>query len=857
MPIVFVKPLFLLAWLLIPLIWAMMGRSPLRGRKGKRRLAPGIMRSLLIFLLGLALADPRWVTGSDRVNLIFCMDVSESMGNPVKSAAIEWMERAAQGMGEEDRSGLIIFGKDSSLEIPLKKGFARPVMESRVDRNSTNIHDAIQLALGKFPRYGKNRIILFSDGNQNRGDGLESAHLARSLGVEIYPVLLDTADQQQDMLIEKLETPEAVPLETPFEVRLLITSSGNMDGELFLLKDGALIADQAVRISIGKNVFRFIDTIKEHGLHLYRAVVNAQNDAVARNNEGLSFTQGTRKSSVLYLTSGKVKENSLIRALRTQGLDIATREARDLPESLHGLLDYSAVILDNVPSWELSPNAMENLEKYVRDTGGGLIMIGGDKSFGAGQYLNTAVEKALPVSMDVPTPVESPGLCLILVIDKSLSMTGHLSGKKKLDGAKMAAFSAVEMLNPGDRVGVLAFDTAFQWIVPVTKADERQRIARELSTLAADGGTDLYPGLSEAFRLLKETKAAKKHIIVLSDGLTQKADFKTLIREIRGADITLSTVALGDDSDTSLMRSMADWGGGRYYYTDKADHIPRIFAGETKIVTREILKEGTMQPYAAAPGEMTRGIPMDQLPRIYGLVTTYPKPAAETLIETEKGPLLASWTYGLGKAVAFTSDLKGTWGKEWVLWDRYGQFISQMVKWTMRKEEPKNYRAFIKREGGEGTFTVDVTDNRDKYLNYLDLKLKILPPSKIDQEIALNQVSPGRYQGIFSAEETGEYYLSIFGSGKEGLLPLRTYGFAVPYSDELRRRGIDTALLEDIAKITRGRILKEDDDPREIYRTDANVQTDGKQIWPYLALLSMLLLLMEVAIRKFQALRPD
>jgi len=218
-------------------------------------------------------------------------------------------------------------------------------------------------------------------------------------------------------------------------------------------------------------------------------------------------------------------------------------------------------------------------------------MIGGDKSFGAGGYLKTPVEMALPVSTEVPTTLDLPGFALILVIDKSSSMAGSIANKNKLEGAKIAAFSAVEMLNPFDRVGVLAFDSEFHWTVPVTQAKNRRKIARELSTLKESGGTDLYPALEEAFRLLKGYKAAKKHIIVLSDGLTNKADFPSLIRALREAHVTVSTVSVGRDSDIVLMKAIAELGGGRSYFTDDANNIPRIFAGETKIAAKKVIVE--------------------------------------------------------------------------------------------------------------------------------------------------------------------------------------------------------------------------------------------------------------------------
>ncbi len=854
MPIALTKPIFLLFWVFIPMIWIMMYRSSFKDQPRLSRIFIGGLRSLLILILGLALSDPRMIKSSDRVNLFFCLDVSESVGSEGENAAMDFIREAASSIGEEDRAGLILFGKEPSLEIFLRRDFEPRVLKSQVNANATNIYEALQLAIGKLPQKGKNRIVLLSDGNQNLEDAIEMAYLASSLGIEIYPVPLSSWFTRHEVFVEKLETPPAVPLETPFEIRLLLMSTKENEGELILLRNDRLMANQSVQLQSGKNLFRFVDTIRDHGLYLYKAVINAPEDAIFQNNEGLSFTQGTRKSEVLYLADEEKEASHLAQALRHQGLSIVHKTIGDLPPSIHGLLDYSAIILDNVSGQALSLTAMENLEKYVKDIGGGLIMIGGDKSFGAGRYMNTPIEKALPVFMDLPTTLEFPGLCLILIIDKSSSMSGSIIGESKLEGAKIASFSTVEMLNPADKIGILAFDTEFQWIVPITQAKERRKIVRKLSTLNGEGGTDLYPGLKEAFRVLQGISAAKKHVIVLSDGLTDEADFRSLIRSMREAQITISTVAVGSDSDLNLMRALAEWGGGRNYYTHDANKIPRIFVGETKIAAKKAFVEKTMHPYAVMDGEITLGIPTDDLPLVHGLVVTHPKSGVGVLLQTQEGPLLVTWRYGLGRSVAFTSDLSGQWGRDWVLWDHYGKFVSQMVKWTHRKEAPRNYAVNITRKGGKGTFTVDVTDDESRFVNNLGLKIKVLYPSKADQTTPLDQVAPGRYLGSFPATEIGEYYINLFGTEAKEFSRSQTFGYGIPYTDEFTERSVNYALLERLASITKGGVLKPEDNARDLFAANSDTKDYGSQLWPPLAVAFLLLLIADVVLRKFQNL---
>ncbi|MCP4755000.1 MAG: VWA domain-containing protein [Proteobacteria bacterium] len=812
------------------------------------------MRSLLIVLAGLVLADPRLPEGSDRVNLFFCMDVSDSIAEEAKETAMDFMGRAVKGMKEEDQAGLIVFGKRASLEAVLKKDFKTDELKSQVNTGFTNIYEALQLAIGKLTRKGTNRIVLFSDGNQTLRDSEEMAYLASSLGIEIYPAPLTPWFHENETYIEKLESPRSIPLETPFEVSLLVTSTGETEGQLILLRNGRLMANQRVRLQRGKNVFRFADTIKEQGLYLYRSVVNAKRDTVYQNNEGLAFTHGTRKSEVLYVSDEKKSQTRLARTLTDQGFYIAHRTPENLPDSLNGLLDYDAIILDNVSARSMALGTLENLEKYVKDMGGGLIMVGGDKSFGAGYYRKTPVEKALPVYMEVPTTLDFPSLCLVLVVDKSSSMAEYINNKSKLEGAKMAAFSVVEMLNPIDKVGVLAFDSEFQWIVPITRAEERKKIARSLMVLKEEGGTNLYPGLAEAFRVLKTIPAVKKHVIALSDGITDKMDFQPLIGAMRNAHITVSTVAVGNDSDVKLMRSIAQWGGGRSYYTNDAEKIPRIFVSETQIVARRVVSERKMQPETVIRSEMLVGVPVGELPLVYGLDIAHPKPGASVIFNTGEGPLLSAWRYGLGRSAAFTSDLSGRWCKDWLKWDHYGDFVSKMVGWVQRKATDRQYSTTIDREEDRGRFTVDVTNKQHRFVNHLNLELRVLSPSKSDLNIALDQTAPGRYSGKFPAEEIGEYYLGLYGKSEEGVSRNQTYGFGIPYAEEFKSRSANLPLLTRLAQSTNGRLLTLEDDPASLFAADPDKKEYGLALWPFLLTAFLLLLVADVAARKLFSL---
>ncbi len=826
-----------------------MNRSFASGRSSGQKFIIGALRSLLIIFIALALSDPLIMRHSDQVNVFFCLDVSESVSGEQRQAAEIFIKNSAVKMDNEDRAGLIVFAKQPSLEVSLRKQLDSLIVRSDVSPNYTNIYDALQLAIGQFPQTGQNKIVIFSDGNENLRGSLDMSFLAASLGIEIYPVPLTTWFGKSEVFVKALETPSHIALDTPFEIRLVVISSTETQAELVLVRNENLLVRQPLALQAGINVLAFTDALVEPGLYVYKAIINSSGDTFFQNNEGLSFTRGTRKSRILYLTDESTDPQYLAATLQIQGLNVDHKRIKDISGTMHGFVDYNAIVLDNISGQSFSFSTMEQLEKYVKDMGGGLIMIGGDQSFGAGYYKKTPVEKALPVFMDVPTDIKLSELVLIFVIDKSSSMMASYADKTKLEIAKIAAFSSIEMLNPIDNVGIVAFDTEFEWTVPITAAGERRKIADRLSRLMEGGGTDLYPALEEVHSVLNRITSARRHVIILSDGETEEADFQPLAQSMSQSGISISTVAIGKGAHVQLMDSLAEWGNGRSYFTDDPNMIPKIFTGETKIISKKIITEKTMQPFLRSSGELLQGID-EELPVIYGQVVTYPKPGAHVLIETAQGPLLAAWQYGLGRSVAFTSDLTNRWGKDWVLWEHYGKFSAQMVKWAQRKEAQKRFMTTIDRKGEQGTFAVDITTDQSQFVNHLKLKVNVLLPSGRDQTFVLDQTAPGRYETTFPAEEIGAYYFSVFSNRDTDSGISRVFGFGIPHTEEFNSTGVNEQLLESLASTTNGRLLSINRIPDDLFAATSGSKESGTALWPYLVGLFLLLLIVDVAVRK-------
>jgi hypothetical protein len=487
---------------------------------------------------------------------------------------------------------------------------------------------------------------------------------------------------------------------------------------------------------------------------------------------------------------------------------------------------------------------MRTIQRYVRDLGGGFLMLGGDESFGAGGYYDTPIEEVSPVAMDVTSSIRLPSLAMIFVIDKSGSMARtEASGASKLDLVKEAVLGAIDIMNPYYEVGLLAFDADTEWTIEPTDAGNRERITRDLAGLESGGGTIMAPALEVAAGRLRESPAAIKHLVVLSDGLASDADFEGSLESMAEDGITVSTVAVGGNSDRDLMRRISEWGRGRAYYAASAESIPRIFASETSIVSRDLIVEQTFFPSVEAESEILAGIDGDNLPPLDGFVLAYQKDEAERILSAVAGnPLLSTWRYGLGRATAFTSSFDTRWAGPWLAWDELPKLVAQMLRFTGRRGGETGLEPRLRLDGGRAILSVDALTPTGAFLNGLQLRAQISGPDSTEQ-VEPAQVGPGRYEAAFELRSEGVHTMTVVG---QGLAPV-TIGYARAYPPELDRSSPDLELLAAAARIGGGRVLSMDD-TGELFARSEEAGTRVRELTALWLGLALAIFLIELAL---------
>ena len=814
-----------------------------------------VLRISVLTLLIAALAGPLLNSRSVGTDIVFLVDTSDSIAPSAIGRALDFVNRAkAQGEGNV-RTALVAFGADAAMERSLTlENTEVSSLDSSVSTSATDIGLGLELALGAFEGSATRRIVLFSDGQENLGDLGSAVAMAKSMGVEVSVVPLPTRALNDNVRMQGLVLPADVRAREPFSIRVHVDSADDDNVELLLTRNGSIFQELNVPLVEGRNTITLVDAVDDDGLFEYEAILNHPEDGVRQNNRYAGFVRVHGEPRVLYVGG---ETETFAQALTVQGLSVERTPVNALPSAMHQLVDFDLVVLDNVSGFDLSVQTMEVLERYVRDTGGGLLMLGGDASYGAGGYYGTPIERVLPVDMDVRTEVKIPSLAVIILLDKSGSMASSSSGQDKLTIAKRAAMATVEVLNPLDRVGVLAFDAAYEWIVPPTEVGNRRGIADQLRLLEAGGGTDLFIGLAEANRLMAEQPARVKHLIVLSDGLSEgKADFAGLLARMNEEKITVSTVAFGYDADRELLESIAKAGQGRHYYTSDINNVPRIFTSETMVVARSLVVEAEVLPVMTYPGEVLEGISPRELPPLEGYQRTFAKSSAQVLLSTESGdPLLSAWRFGLGRASAFASDVDGRWSTQWLQWSKLPQLAGQLARWTMRRPGAELLTARFERRGNKARIILDALDANDEFINGLALAANLRAPGQEQLNFALQQSAPGRYLGEFELTGAGRYYLNVTSSNDDGIAPA-TFGYAIPYSPEFASLSTDVDALRTIATRTGGDVLAmQPDELEKLLAPKEQAHPVGERVgWP-LVLAALILLVLEVLVRRVPS--PD
>ncbi|GAB7054266.1 MULTISPECIES: VWA domain-containing protein [unclassified Paenibacillus] len=843
MGIQFREPWFLL--LLIPLagfaVWAW--RSKLRMEDNRKRLAVGL-RTLILLLLLTALAGMQWFVTLERQAVFYIVDRSDSM--PAGSQSYEqWLKTSAEARKDQDLIGVISAGGNAVVERSLSLQALRQFSFSgEVNRQFSNMAQGMQLAAGLMPEDAAPRIVLITDGQENVGDLLRQGQLLNNKGVAV-DVLPIPAPARKDVAIENVKLPENLYQAEKYALEIQLSSTFAATGELRVYEDNRELTRQTVSVERGDNRFALQGLAKEPGFHRYRAEIYFEGDEQAVNNAGYAFSRVSGPPKVLIVEGTPGSSGNLESVMASGLIGYETIAPEMLPLEIADYTGYDSMILNNVSATRMSGMQMEMIEKAVKDHGIGLVMIGGEDSYGMGGYFKTPIERALPVSMELEGKREIPSLGLILVIDRSGSMDGD-----KLELAKEAAMRTVELMREKDSVGVVAFDSTPWWVVEPQKLTDKKKVLSQIQSIQPAGGTEIYTAVQDAYQQLLKVDAQRKHIILLTDGQSStNQSYDQLTANMVQNNMTLSSVAVGDGADVALLEALAKQAKGRFYFTNDQSTIPAIFSREAVIMARTYIVDQPFVPAVGQPGDwgtlFGRGVP-----QINAYVATTAKQTAEVaLTSPEPDPLLARWQYGSGRTVAWTSDVTGKWSRDWVAWDAFAQTFTQIVKWTFPQFQDMPLELTTRLNGNEMKLGIKSQDAEFKG----GLRASVTDEALQTKTLQVTPTAPGEYEAGMDISKPGVFLTRIDlldESDPDRTLGSFTTGFVLSYSPEYRiGSGDPTAKLKQLADMTGGRMLSMER-PEEVFQGDVTAKKQLHDLTRWLLTLAVLLWVLDIAVRR-------
>ncbi len=822
----FNSPIWLWGLALLPVIW-LWGRRSLAGLRGPRRWLALGLRSAVLVLVVLGLAEVEWVRVSDRLTVLHLVDQSLSIPAERRAALRRYVSEAiARHRRDQDRAGVIVFGREAAIEIPpIDESIPlAEAAEALLDPEFTNLAAAMRLAQASFPEDAAKRIVIVSDGNENLGSALEQARAvaASGVGIDVVPVYYQA---RGEVAVEKVSVPSEVRSGQAFDVRIVLSNDApqtggapaEVPGRLVISQsiDGktSVVSDEPVVVGPGKQVFSVRQELSEAAPYTYEARFVPDDpaaDGLPQNNRATAFTHIRGSGQVLLLESADHPNEfaTLAERLRASQLEVTVRTTDDLFASLPELQQFDSVLLGNVPREDFTEPQIEMLVRNTEQLGCGLVMLGGPDSFGAGGWTNTELEKAMPVDFQIKSVKVAPKGALALVMHASEMAQGNY-------WQKVIAQEAIRALGTEDYCGVLHWDGSEKWLwnpqAGLTQVGgNRDRMLARLDRMVPGDMPDFDPTLIMARQSFQRlTDVAVKHMVIISDG-DPSPPSPAVTQSLVKAKVTVSTVAVGTHgpAGSQELRKLANSTQGKYYEVRNPRALPRIFQREARRVATPLLYEQPppFSPLAVTDHEMIRGLG-DPFPPLKGYVLTTLKenPLVEVALRAprpanaENNTVLAGWTYGLGRTVALTTDLGARWATEWTGWEGYDKFVSQVVRWSMRPAgQPGNFTVATDIRDGQGQIIITNLDKNDRFVNLLEMGGTVVGPDLKPRTLQIEQTAPGRYVGQFPATDAGSYFLLV--QPGPGLSPIRT-GVNVPYSAEYRGLATNAPLLESLAQV--------------------------------------------------------
>lgn len=821
----FDRPLALLLAIL-PIAWA------LWEWRGSSRRTALLLKAGAFLAIALALAMPRLTVYRSKVAVGFLADTSASI-------SADDLRTESSLADEVDKAR----GRHWMRVIP----FARSTRAAALDEKpkhwalrhtagaagrGTDLETAIRDGAASLPAGMVPRLLLVSDGNENLGSVARGIWQAQQLGVPIDTVAL-AGKPKPGLLLEGVGFPGQVFTGERFPIEVTLQSPRAAQATVEMTAEGKPIGNSKVELQQGVNHLRLQASVNSVGAIALAGKISAAGLGETRFEDAVTL----RHPRVLFVSKDPpASEEHLERTLAANQFEV-DHSTNGIPDKLD---DYQLVVINNWDMEAIPAPRKAAIEDFVK-AGGGLAWIAGEHNV----YVDKKDQPEDPLERTLPAklaPPRSPeGTAVALIIDKSSSMEG-----RKIELARLAAIGVVENLRPIDWVGVLIFDNSFQWAVPMRKADDRAAIKRLIAGITPDGGTQIAPALTEAYQRILPIQAVYKHIVLLTDGISEEGDSMSLTKEAQANHVTISTVGLGQDVNRAFLEKVAASADGKSYFLNEPTGLEQLLLRDVEEHTGSTAVEKSITPKVVKQAEILDGVGIDTVPPLKGYVRFQSRPTSDTILQADReDPLLVRWQYGLGRVTVFTSDAKNRWAERWIAWPGFDKLWANIFRDLLPHAAESETTADYDRASNELVVDYHLSKNVPEPAAIPDIF--VLGPNGFQVPLKVSKVADGHFRGRISIGEN------------KGLFRVRpvTDSRAFPevgfyrQEDEMMEYGNNEQLLRQIAAATGGRF---NPSPRQVFNAGGHSIQSVMQLWPALLALALGLNLAELILRKWKGI---
>ncbi|MFM7133760.1 MAG: VWA domain-containing protein [Planctomycetota bacterium] len=837
-----------------------------------------VLRSLVVLLLVGSLAQPSLVRRGEAITTAFVLDRSRSIPMELLSSSRDYARALVDAKEKtEDRVAVVTVGREAEIASQPDTASIVPTQEHSGDRDASNLAAGVRQALSILPPDTAKRIVLVSDGNENVGSLLAEAEVARSNGIPIDVVPIEY-EAPNEVVFEALRAPTRARPGQTADLRLMLNSQRAASGTVFLRENGNPIDldpsapgdGLAVDLDAGPRTIPVPFPLEGAGTRRFEAVfepADASQDRMGENNRAtaVTFIDGSGEILIVDPSPGFVESDGIADILERVNLDVVRATPADLSRGGSFLSGFDAIVMVNTPRWLIDGEVDRLLRAYVHDLGGGLMVVGGDQSFGAGGWIDSELSQVLPVKLDPPATRQMVRGGLALIVHSCEMPQGNY-------WAQMVSIAAIEALTRLDLIGIITHVNGAEWAHPLQEAGDKTRAIAAARAMVVGDMFDFEQAVAMAVKSLEESRAGQRHVIIISDGDPAPPSDATMKRAI-ASKVTITTVMVsghGTPQDYANMRYTAETTGGKFYEVTNPKELPKIFTKEASIVSRSLLVEGEFQP-SISPSTTgpLRGI--SAIPALAGYVLTIPRDGLSQVPvanQTAEGvdPVYAYWNHGLGRAIAFTSDGGVRWTKAWASWGEYRSFWEQSVRWLLRPPVPTNAQVRSRVEGEVAIVDLEAIDEKGGFASQLDPSAMMVDPEGRARPLAVAQIGPGRWRAEFPVTQAGSYLVSFGlgrGQGEDTRRATIQASVSVPYPKEFRTVRDNRALLEQVAEKTGGRVLRlgNAQGVDAFLRDNLPIPESARRMWDLMAIIAAILFLLDVAARRvaidWQGARAD